>query len=66
MRTVKRVIYLHFEHSLNPPVVGLFQPLGMELMHEQLVSRIRAIQDARSEVPPVSYTHLTLPTIYSV
>ena len=51
MRTVKRVIYLHFEHSLNPPVVGLFQPLGMELMHEQLVSRIRAIQDARSEVP---------------
>ena len=48
MRTVKRVIYLHFEHSLNPPVVGLFQPLGMELMHEQLVSRIRAIQDARS------------------
>ena len=41
-------------------------PYGLALLDEQLQQRVTGERPSKITVWPVSYTHLTLPTIYSV
>ena len=58
---------------LSPPELAEIHKNFSRLTEVQLIAwggypqaERQRIAIARSEVPPVSYTHLTLPTIYSV
>ena len=47
--------------------LGLIHVMGFAVtIHENEKARIPFAEQAYSELKPVSYTHLTLPTIYSV
>ena len=59
------------DHRYNPQeliafIKDLFHSAGMELEKCEVVAPLLVEADLIGHTTPVSYTHLTLPTIYSV
>ena len=47
-------------------ISGIWQPLGIPIQRAAALQHLPVLHSLRGALGPVSYTHLTLPTIYSV